>query len=829
MYISCINASTFLLSLFLFYDQPSLFSQAASTISQGESISDGQTLISANGVAELGFFSPGNSTNRYVGIWYHKIPMQTVVWVANRESPLTDSSGVLTIESDGNLKILDGTHKIIWSSNVSMTSNNSIAMIMDNANLILQKRDSNDNLHSILWQSFDHPTDTFLPGMKVGLDLRTGVNQLTRSWMTPNDPSPGKFSFGMDPQGQGQNVLWKGINRRWRTGRWDGQKFQGVPHMRQQYLYGFRLSNENEEGKIYFTYNMMNASDLMRFVTTWDGREEELQWDEYKMAWNVIWREPVSDCEMYGKCGNFGWCTEADTPICSCLKGFEPRSLEEWSNGNWTRGCVRRRKLECEKDGFFKVRGVKLPDLADWVVLENKKACEERCLRNCSCTGYAHVSGIGCMMWWTDLLDIQRFNNGGNVLYVRLSRSELGEKSGIFKIVVVTVSGAIFLIICAYILWRCIAKIKDWLKKGREVERFLFSLATSGEISTDEIASHHVKVSELPLINFSCVAAATSNFSDANKLGQGGFGPVYKGILRGGQEVAVKRLSKGSFQGLEEFENEVILIAKLQHRNLVRLLGCCIQGEEKILLYEYMPNKSLDTFLFDPKKKVLLDWEKRFNIIEGIARGLLYLHRDSRLRIIHRDLKASNILLDGEMNPKISDFGMAKIFGGNQNQANTNRVVGTYGYMSPEYAMEGLFSVKSDVYSFGVLLLEILSGKKNTSFHQSGQFLSLLGYAWNLWKEDKATELIDPSLSDSYSSSEVLRCINIGLLCVQDSSADRPTMSSVVLMLGSEIVTHPTPKQPTFSIARSNREAESMHDPQNFSTNDVTITVIIGR
>ncbi|KAF8411269.1 hypothetical protein HHK36_003816 [Tetracentron sinense] len=304
---------------------------------------------------------------------------------------------------------------------------------------------------------------------------------------------------------------------------------------------------------------------------------------------------------------------------------------------------------------------------------------------------------------------------------------------------------------------------------------------------------------QLPFFDLSTIVTATDNFSLANKLGQGGFGPVYKGRLCNGQEIAVKRLSKTSGQGMEEFKNEVMLIAKLQHRNLVKLRGCCIQEEEKMLIYEYMPNKSLDSFIFDQIRKALLDWTKRFEIIVGIARGVLYLHQDSRLRIIHRDLKASNVLLDAEMNPKISDFGMARIFGGNQTQANTNRVVGTYGYMSPEYAMDGLFSIKSDVFSFGVILLEIISGKRNNGFYHEDRFLNLIKHTWDFWSEDRALDLVDSSMAGSYSAHEVLRCIHVGLLCVQESARDRPPMSTVIFMLGNE-TTLPPPKQPAFML-----------------------------
>ncbi|XP_029117331.1 G-type lectin S-receptor-like serine/threonine-protein kinase SD1-13 [Elaeis guineensis] len=323
-----------------------------------------------------------------------------------------------------------------------------------------------------------------------------------------------------------------------------------------------------------------------------------------------------------------------------------------------------------------------------------------------------------------------------------------------------------------------------------------------------------------PLFDFNVIETATNNFANENKLGEGGFGPVYKGRLPDGQEIAVKRLSRGSGQGLKEFENEVELILKLQHRNLVKLLGCCTHGEEKLLIYELMLNKSLDAFLFDATKKGILDWEKRYNIVEGIARGLLYLHRDSRLRIIHRDLKASNILLDEKFNPKISDFGMARMFGGDQIQETTNRVVGTIGYMSPEYAVEGKISEKSDVFSFGVLLLEIVSSKRNNYFVDDDQAPSLLGYAWTLWKENRVVELIDPSLGSSLSYTEVLKCIQVGLLCVQEHPTDRPSISSVISMLSSN-ANLPSPKQAAFFGGRSLEESNEACSINHLSYTDL--------
>ncbi|XP_020577392.1 LOW QUALITY PROTEIN: putative receptor-like protein kinase At4g00960 [Phalaenopsis equestris] len=305
------------------------------------------------------------------------------------------------------------------------------------------------------------------------------------------------------------------------------------------------------------------------------------------------------------------------------------------------------------------------------------------------------------------------------------------------------------------------------------------------------------------LLNFGVINEATSNFSEVYKLGEGGFGPVYKGILKDGREIAVKRLSRTSGQGVVELENEVAFLAKLQHRNLVSLLGCCMEKEEKLLVYEFLPNTSLDKHLFDPVCKMQLDWGARYKIIEiiegiAIAQGLLYLHEDSRVRVIHCDLKASNILLDSNMNPKISDFGLAKLFGVNEAHTNTSPMAGTYGYMAPEYALCGHFSTKTDVYSYGVLVLEIVTGQSNICLDESVDSVNLLSFVWQNWKEGQALKAADQSLGDRYMAEQVLRCLQIGLLCVQEDPAQRPSIASVVVMLSSHSFLLPDPLIPAF-------------------------------
>ncbi|XP_034696970.1 G-type lectin S-receptor-like serine/threonine-protein kinase At1g11330 [Vitis riparia] len=803
---------------------------AIDTITSTHFIKDPETIVSSGRVFKLGFFSLDGSSNRYVGIWYNTTSLLTIIWVANRDRPLNDSSGVLTISEDGNIQVLNGRKEILWSSNVSNPAGvNSSAQLQDSGNLVLR-----DNNGVSVWESLQNPSHSFVPQMKISTNTRTGVRKVLTSWKSSSDPSMGSFTAGVEPLNIPQVFIWNGSRPYWRSGPWDGQILTGVD-VKWITLDGLNIVDD-KEGTVYITFAYPDSGFFYAYVLTPEGILVETSRDKRNEDWKRVWKTKENECEIYGKCGPFGHCNSRDSPICSCLKGYEPKHTQEWNRGNWTGGCVRKTPLQCERtkngseeakvDGFLKLTNMKVPDLAEQsYALEDD--CRQQCLRNCSCIAYSYHTGIGCMWWSGDLIDIQKLSSTGAHLFIRVAHSELKQdrKRGARIIVIVTVIiGTIAIALCTYFLRRWIAKQRA---KKRKIEEILsFNRGKFSDPSVPGDGVNQVKLEELPLIDFNKLSTATNNFHEANKLGQGGFGPVYRGKLAEGQDIAVKRLSRASTQGLEEFMNEVVVISKLQHRNLVRLIGCCIEGDEKMLIYEFMPNKSLDASLFDPVKRQLLDWRTRFKIIEGIGRGLLYLHRDSRLRIIHRDLKAGNILLDEDLNPKISDFGMARIFGSDQDQANTKRVVGTYGYMSPEYAMQGRFSEKSDVFSFGVLLLEIVSGRKNSSFYHE-EYFTLLGYAWKLWKEDNMKTLIDGSILEACFQEEILRCIHVGLLCVQELAKDRPSISTVVGMICSEIAHLPPPKQPAFTEMRSGINTES--SDKKCSLNKVSITMIEGR
>ncbi|XP_028073396.1 probable LRR receptor-like serine/threonine-protein kinase At1g07650 [Camellia sinensis] len=374
--------------------------------------------------------------------------------------------------------------------------------------------------------------------------------------------------------------------------------------------------------------------------------------------------------------------------------------------------------------------------------------------------------------------------------------SEHGKKIYV-RVVAGAVVGAVFIVfLVLIILWR-----KGWL---------------GGKISADKGTTLYRIILQTGLFTLRQIKAATMNFDAANRIGEGGFGSVYKGLLSDGTVIAVKQLSAKSKQGNKEFVNEIGMISGLQHPNLVKLYGCCVEGNQLILIYEYMENNCLSRALFgrDAICKLKLDWPTRQKICLGIARGLAYLHEESRLKIVHRDIKTSNVLLDKEFNAKISDFGLAKLYEDDNTHIST-RVAGTIGYMAPEYAMRGYLTNKADVYSFGVVALEIVSGKSNTNYRPKEEFVYLLDWAYVLQERGSLLELVDPELGSEYSSEEAMVMLNVALLCTNASPTLRPTMSQVVSMLEGRTAVQDLLSDPGFSAINPKFKAIRNHFWQN--------------
>ncbi|KAI7741110.1 hypothetical protein M8C21_002129 [Ambrosia artemisiifolia] len=582
---------------------------------------------------ELGFFSPGTSKNRYVGIWYKKISTGTVVRVANRETPITDKLGRFKLSRQGDLLILSGENRVIWSSN-SAVSTMVVAQLLNTGNLVMWDR-SNMN-----------GSNTFLPGMKMGKDLVTGREQVLTPWKSADDPSQGEYLHWLDTNRYPQMFVRQGSVIRRRHGPWNGLKFQSWGMENPSPIYSVQfVFNEKE---IYIKYEI-KSSVIQRVILLPDDTRVHLRWMDQIQDWAVHPVGAKESCGGYGLCGSYGIYSVSRHPLCNCMVGFRPRVPDEWVRANGSSWCER----------------------------------------------------SGCLLWFHELMDTTE-NDDKQDLYIKLAVSELAgnedspysinKKKRLITLVLSTTSVVLLLFAVAY---ACI-KTEKSLHMRERGNKYALDKKDNNMLIDD--------LEELPLFSL-------------NKMG----------VSEDGQDVAVKRLSKTSLQGIDEFKNEIICIAKLQHRNLVKLLGYCNDKNELILIYEYMTNKSLDLFIFDETRGSMLGWPQRLNIIHGIDRGILYLHQDSRLQIIHRDLKAGNTLLDGDMNPKISDFGLARKFVGSDTATKTKKVVGTYGYISPEYALHGRFSIKSDVYNFGVLVLEIVSGKKNREFSHDDRYDNLLG------------------------------------------------------------------------------------------------------
>ncbi|KAL5731102.1 non-specific serine/threonine protein kinase [Ranunculus cassubicifolius] len=411
---------------FLFYIVTDL-SSATDTIYAGQSLTSKQTLISKGGTFELGFFTPGDSRKYYLGIWYKKVSVlqKTYVWVANREDPLHyESSFELKLSKDGNLALFNESRRAVWSTNTTTDAmDSSQAVLGDDGNFILRYGVTHFNVY---WQSFDYPSETFLPGARMRYDKIAQKPQSLTSWKNANDPTPGLFSVDMDAIGDQFVLKWNRSETYWSSGPWNGKIFRDIPMMKLGYIFNYSyVKNVNES---YFTYRLYNSSIICRYVLDVSGQIKQFSWDAKKKQWFLFWDVPIQQCEVFGFCGAYGVCDQNVLPFCKCMKGFRPRNQKEWDMSDFaSSGCVRKSPLQCgAKDAFRTISNVNLPGKPEPFAASNLDQCKLACSKNCSCNAYAYRSL--CLIWSGDLFSVQQFSGayeGGGDLFLKLAAVDI--------------------------------------------------------------------------------------------------------------------------------------------------------------------------------------------------------------------------------------------------------------------------------------------------------------------------------------------------------------------------------------------------------------------
>ncbi|KAL6870645.1 hypothetical protein ACP4OV_014493 [Aristida adscensionis] len=767
-------------------------SDSTNTISASQTLGIHDKLISKNGRYALGFFEAGSkssetTTSWYLGIWFNRDPKFTQAWVANRDNPIKNlTSLVLQIYHDGNLVILNqSTNSIFWSSQVNVTRNSTIVILLNSGNLILRNASISSD---ILWQSFDHPTDTFLPGIKLGWDKVTGMNRRLVSRKNSISPATGVYCNELDPSGANQLVLkpMNSLTPYWFSGVWNGKFFDAVPEMA-----AHRLDNstfvDNDQQK-YYSFELLNETVAIRHLLDVSGQLKTFIWSEDSQDWNMVFSKPRAPCEVPAVCGPFTICNDDMLPTCTCMKGFTIRYPGDWVLDDRTSGCLRKTPLDCIRNGsttsstdkFYSLQCVSMPESAQKIgIAKSIGECAQVCRYNCSCTAYSFSNGE-CSIWFDELVNIRQIQCSSTTypneetFYLRLAAKDVQNLERKRWLIVGVAAGLAVIGLFAFIMLIVILRNK---------KKSCGSISNSTQGCNGIIAFRYIDLQR-----------ATKNFSE--KIGSGGFGFVFKGFLNDSTSIAVKRLHH-AYHGEKQFKAEVSSIGIIQHVNLVKLVGFCCEGARRLLVYEHMPNHSLDIHLFH-NTATILQWSMRYQIALGIAKGLAYLHENCRDCIIHCDIKPENILLDDSFIPKIADFGMAKFLGRDFSRVLTT-MRGTIGYLAPEWISGVAITPKVDVYAYGMVLFEIISGRRNTCFSRSvgsnhGVYYPI--YVAQRILEGDVTGLLDHRLNDYANSKEVEIICKLACWCIQDDESDRPTMGNVVQILEGlhEINVPPMPR-----------------------------------
>ncbi|KAH7576822.1 hypothetical protein JRO89_XS01G0157100 [Xanthoceras sorbifolium] len=696
---------------------------------------EGETLVSPGKIFELGFFTPNGSSDhrRYVGIWYYG--SQTVVWVANRDSPVLDDSGVFGTTEDKNLKVLDGNGRTYWSTDLGNSSSaNRTVKLMDSGNLVVSEEDQENHSARTLWQSFDNPTDTFLPGMKMN-DL-----MVLSSWRSYDDPAPGNFTFQLDQEEVNQYVIWNRSMKYWKSGV--SGKFIGSDEMpsAMSYLLSNFTSSVHNGTVPYLTSSLYGDT---RMIMSFWGQARYFQWNSIKV-WSLIWAEPRDRCSLYNACGNFGSCNSNNKLMCKCLPGFEPSLPQNWNRGDFSGGCTRKSKIcgkNAESDTFLSLNMMNVGNPDSQFNAKNEAECKLECLNNCQCQAYSYQkaqitqSGVtgasACWIWSEDINNLQEEYQGGGSLFVRVAGSDIGQVSfeapgGTYRVT----------------------------RINPETQKIFIQTNNEDNCEGGNLRDNFLK------LNRSSPFHVTGCDADS---------------LTGRVEVDI------SWDRAPE--------------------PTCSSSED----CKSWPNSSCNK-TGDGKTRCLCN--------RGFQWNSLSLHCT----------EGENAIISKKMVRRAAALSeLLKAIGGNNKKGKVSLSL-----------IIALASTRNRGNIQRNLARHLCDSERHVKdLIDSGRFKEDDGKgidAWQLWKEDKALNLLDQTISESRDANEVLKCVNVGLLCVQEDPSDRPTMSNVVFMLGSDTATLPTPKQPAFVVRRcASSRASSCSKPETFSNNELTVTLEDGR
>ncbi|KAL1557262.1 G-type lectin S-receptor-like serine/threonine-protein kinase SD2-5 [Salvia divinorum] len=727
---------------------------------------DGLFLLSNNSNFAFGLTTTASDVTQFLLTVIHK-SSSTIVWAANRDSPVKNSDS-FEFDLSGNAFLQSGG-STIWSSD-SADKGVSSLQLLDNGNLVLVGSDDN----TFVWQSFSHPTNTLLSNQEFSQGMRLisdrGTSNLTYSLKIQDGEM--SLSVGFNPP----QLYWSmGRDSRITINKWHSVVTSAVLSANSWKFYDssrvlllqFIFSESSNENATWIA--MIGSDGSITFSMLQAGSSSPSST-----------RIPQDQCGRPAACDPYAVCNTGNT--CQC-----PSSIAS---------CKSMASTHCDNStgpvelvsGGDDLSYFALPFVQPFSKTATLDDCKASCLGNCSCGALFFQNSSGNCFLFNEIGSMDGSSNGGGYTsYIKISsngRRDGGSGGGgsskpspiVIVIVIVTVVVILAMVFAAFHFYRKNKKAPETPRESSEEDNFLEGL------------------SGMPIrFSYKDLQTATRDFSV--KLGQGGFGSVYDGTLSDGTRVAVKQL-EGIGQGKKEFRAEVSIIGSIHHLHLVRLRGFCADGSHRLLAYEYMANGSLDKWLFKKDKgEFMLDWNTRYNIAVGTAKGLAYLHEDCDVKIIHCDIKPENVLLDDHFMAKVSDFGLAKLMTREQSHVFTT-MRGTRGYLAPEWITSYAISEKSDVYSYGMVLLELIGGRKNYDTSQSSEKLHFPSYAFKMMEEGKLKEIMDDKLKIHEEDERVAIAIKVALWCIQDDMHLRPPMTKVVQMLEG---LSPVPPPPTAS------------------------------